>query len=83
MCAAIKSAPRQDSYLTHTENCALNTLHSYNDIIIVPADKGCATVVINREDYESKALEHFNDLRTYFPMNIDPTYELKNNINKY
>ena len=51
MCAAFKSAPPQQ-YLSPTDNLALKKIRTYNDIIIADAEKGFATVVINRDDYE-------------------------------
>jgi hypothetical protein len=52
---------------------ALRTLKNDRNIVIVPADKGCATVVMNRDDYERKVEEHLNDVETYEKQDNDST----------
>ncbi len=37
----------------------------YKSIIILPEDKGRATVILNRSDYKLKALDLLNDRHSY------------------
>ena len=52
-----------------------------DDIVILPADKGRATVVMNRKDYSAKMLTMLGDRDTYQLMAKDPTTSLENRIN--
>ena len=37
------------------------------DIVIKPADKGSATVIISKDDYETKVMDHLNNAQFYDP----------------
>jgi predicted GIY-YIG superfamily endonuclease len=63
------------SNLTKEETDALHSLKSRTDIIIKPADKGSAVVVMNREDYISEASRQLSDARFYQKLDHDPTLE--------
>ena len=43
------------------------------DIIILPADKGRCTVVLDKSEYHNKVCELLNDRKTYEPLKRDPT----------
>lgn len=47
---------------------ALKDLASDEDILVLPAYKGKATVVMNRADYEAKMFMMLNDESTYHPV---------------
>ena len=51
--------PKND--LTRDERKALKELLSDTTIVILPADKGRSTVILNREDYLEKCMDHINN----------------------
>ena len=51
--------------LTHAETTALKELKSLNHIVIKPADKGSAVVLLNREDYLTEGLMQLGDPKFY------------------
>ncbi|XP_046387902.1 uncharacterized protein LOC124157319 [Ischnura elegans] len=61
------------------EKKALRELRTNDDIIITPADKGNATVVMNKEDYISKINDLLND-DTYSEEKLDPTSRTQKGI---
>ena len=64
---ALKNSNRK-SNLTSYEKNAIKSLKEDNSIIIISADKEKATVVINKEDYNSKITTHLNDQNTYLKL---------------
>ena len=52
-----------------------------DDIVILSADKGRATVVMDRKDYSAKMLMMLGDQDTYQLMAKDPTTSLENRMN--
>ena len=58
------------------ERKALKDLKNDNDIIILPADKGCVTVILNKEDYYKKCDEHIKS-GPYEHLSKDPTNSIK------
>ena len=61
------------SRLNKEETRALNNLKKDDTIIILPADKGRKTVVMNKTDYINKATAILNDTNTYTKLDSDPT----------
>ena len=59
---------------------ALHELKKDNDIMILPADKGRATIVLDKSDYESKMQNLLSDTKTYEVLKKDPTPSVKNKI---
>ena len=57
---------------------ALQELKKDQTISILPADKGRATVVMDRSDYEDKIQNILKDTKTYEPLKKDPTTTFKN-----
>ena len=53
----LKTAVRPNSNICKEELRAMQSLKKRKDIIIAPADKGNATVVLDAVEYEKKALE--------------------------
>ena len=83
--------------LTTVQRRAIKTLKSNDDIIIKPADKGGAVVIMDREEYHKEALRQLSDNNLYEKLQEDPTkthtrelnqlirsfpYHLKNKITK-
>ncbi|XP_077778802.1 uncharacterized protein LOC144326219 [Podarcis muralis] len=64
------------SNLHKEEQKALTNLRKDNNIIILPADKGNATVVMNTSDYQAKLSNLLQD-PTYQPIKTDPTTYLE------
>ena len=60
---------------------ALKDLARDEDILILPADKGKATVVMNKADYDAKMMTMLKDESTYRPVKKDPTSSLERNMN--
>ena len=61
---------------TIMETRALKELRSNTDIIVLPSDKGRATVIMDRDDYNSKLSEMLSDTTTYKKLNRDPSAAL-------
>lgn len=61
---------------------ALKNLKNDKNIIILPADKGRMTVIMNRTDYFTKAEQLVKDAATYQEVKEDPTRRLENQVNK-
>ena len=66
--------PKHDN-LTKADRGALQNLKKRDDIIIKPADKGSAVVVMDREHYISEAERQLNDSNFYTSLDHDPTLE--------
>ena len=54
------SKPPKDN-LSKDERKALKELQSDTSIVILPADKGRSTVILNHEDYLEKCMDHINN----------------------
>ena len=55
---------------------ALHSLREDNSIIILPADKGRSTVILNKQDYINKCQDHLNN-GPYTKIPKDPTESVK------
>ena len=60
---------------------ALKELYSDQDIVILPADKGRVTVVMDTKEYDDKILHLLSDQDTYKNLKIDPTPTLQTKMN--
>ena len=69
------SKPPKDN-LSKDERKALKELQSDTSIVILPADKGRSTVILNREDYLEKCMDHINN-GPYQLLKKDPTIKIK------
>ncbi len=58
---------------TVEEKRAITSLKYDPNITIVPADKGGAPVIMDKEDYKAKALQQLSDAETYTTVTTDPT----------
>ena len=69
---------RPESNLTKGERSAMTVLmeDDNHNIIILPADKGRATVILNKHDYFAKCYEHV-DNGPYKYLKRDPTESIK------
>ena len=66
--------------LTKDERTALRSLQNRSDIVIKPADKGSAVVVMSREDYVAEAHRQLGDIQYYHQLDKDPTEALSTEI---
>nr|XP_022903159.1 uncharacterized protein LOC111415639 [Onthophagus taurus] len=67
----LKTATPPKSNLTMNERRALRTIREKPDIIILPTDKGNATVVMDRKEYDDK-IKSLLDPATYKKIKKDP-----------
>ena len=65
---ALRMARPPRPNLSYTQKTALNDLRKDNTIVILPADKGNATVVMDRSLYEEKMKEILLDGNTYWKL---------------
>ncbi|XP_055842472.1 uncharacterized protein LOC129909411 [Episyrphus balteatus] len=70
------------SNVSRDEMLALNELRREENILILSADKGNATVVLNRCDYLSKMNVLVEDVNIYLPVNYDPTARVLRKVTK-
>ena len=75
-----KAKPPRDN-LTKRERQALNTLKNRTDIVIKPADKGGALVIMDSKDYFPEGMRRLNDRNYYQKLNRNPTEEHENLVN--
>ena len=69
----VKTSKPPASNITRGERSAIKELRNDDSIEIIPADKGRATVVIDKTVYEEKALALLNEENVYSKLKKDPT----------
>ena len=79
--STIQSAPIPESNLTKDEQQALKRLKNDENIVILPADKGRVTVVMDKTDYYDKMDALVNDKQTYEELKRHPTPTLQRKLN--
>ena len=79
---AINCAQKQNN-ISKDEFSALKSLRTNNDIMVIPADKGNLTVIMNTIDYKNKFGEHLRDPDTYEMLNHDPSNDIRTEVNRY
>ena len=79
--STVQSASIPDNNLTKDEQQALKRLKNDNNIVILPADKGRVTVVMDKTDYFDKMDALVNDKQTYEELKRDPTPALQRKLN--
>ena len=77
---ALQSAKPPKPNLSPRQYRALMDLSKDEDIIIVPADKGKATVVLSKEEYIQKMRQITDDDSKYRILRRDPTVKTENRI---
>ncbi|KAJ8049244.1 hypothetical protein HOLleu_01906 [Holothuria leucospilota] len=82
MLRILKKAKMSKSNILHKEKVALSELKSDDSIIILPADKGRSTVVMNKEQYIEKMSNLIMEDKTYRPLKRDLTTSLENKLGK-
>ena len=77
---ALKSTNNAKSNITKEERQALKQLQKEESILILPADKGRATVVLDKQEYKEKVNIMLSDQKTYEKLNHDPTARYKRKL---
>ena len=70
----------QHDNLSKEERSALYSLKERDDIVIKPADKGSAVVVMDKSDYIQEAERQLSDNRFYKKLDSDPTVDFTQKI---
>ncbi|KAM7297972.1 uncharacterized protein ISCGN_023123 [Ixodes scapularis] len=71
---------RQQPNLPREEIAALRDLRGDTNIVILPADKGNSTVVLDRDAYENK-IQNLLDSSAYEKLRKDPTSQVQTKLN--
>nr|VZI22686.1 unnamed protein product [Spirometra erinaceieuropaei] len=79
--SSLLMAHRPREVLSKVERDALRELKAEKDLVIVPADKGRSTVVLDRTDYLQKAKGLLEDRQFYVPCATNPVKALTREIN--
>nr|VZI46903.1 unnamed protein product [Spirometra erinaceieuropaei] len=79
--SSLLMAHRLREVLSKVERDALRELKADKDLVIVPADKGRATVVLDRTDYLQKAKGLLEDRQIYVPCATNPLKALTREMN--
>ena len=80
MAGVLRSAKPPKSNISREERKALNDLKKEESVLILPADKGKATVLMDVQDYEDKLTEMLSDEKTYEQLSSDPTQRYKREL---
>ena len=67
--------------ITRKQSTSLKCLQQNENITILPADKGRATVILDKEDYIEKCNEHLTS-RPYTKLKKDPTSSIVSKVTK-
>ena len=82
VCNIVRKAKPPPSNITKDERRASEELRKTPDIVIAKADKGNATVVMDRKAYEEKATEVLGK-SPFKRIGKDQTKRIENRINRY
>ena len=69
----LRSSKLPKDNITKEQRLAVKEMRTWKDEVILPADKGNATVVMKRSDYNGKILQLLGDPTTYRKLPKDPT----------
>jgi len=76
----LKKAKPPVPNISKEEKLVLDKLRKETSIRIIPADKGRATVIMDKDDYETRVEEMLDDEKTYGKLNKDPTQRFKKKL---
>ena len=80
--STMQSALQDGGNLIKDEQHALKRLKNDEDIVILPADRGRVTVVMDKTDYHDKMDALVNDKQTYQELKRDSTPALQRKLNR-
>ena len=75
--------PSHRNNMSPNETRALKELCDNKDIVIKPADKGSAVVIMQREDYLKEGYRQLSDISYYRKLDHDPTAEFHQKIRNF
>ena len=75
--------PQRRKNLTLNERLALKELTENKTIIIKPADKGSAVVVMNRQDYLKEGFKQLSDTKYYMRLDHEPTLDFHKEVENF
>ncbi|XP_072021516.1 uncharacterized protein [Amphiura filiformis] len=78
--STLRSSKPPKSNVSIHERKAINVLKTEDSIVILPADKGKATVVLDKQEYNEKAEILLSDKKTYEELPSDPTQKYKRKL---
>ena len=70
----------KEQNVTKEERSAIRDLSNDDSIMILPADKGRVTVVMDKTEYTNKCNALLSDIKTYKKLKLDPTSKYKKEI---
>ena len=79
----LSNAKPPKSNLTEDETESLHKLQGYDDIIVLSADKGNCTVVMDKSDYDSKLMVLLNNSATYKIVTKNPNLAFEKRLNGF
>jgi dTDP-4-amino-4,6-dideoxygalactose transaminase len=82
VCAVLTSARKPTPNISKEERAAIKSLQDNTNICILQADKGNATVVMDRVEYNTKMSVILNDKSNYKKVLQDPTKGIERKLNK-
>jgi hypothetical protein len=68
--------------ITKEESLALKSLNNNKNLVVLKADKGGAIVVMNKENYIEKMLDHLNNSGSYKKLNKNPLNKIAKEVSK-
>ena len=77
----LSKSPKLTPNLSCAESQALKELKKIEGIVFLPADKGRATVIMDRDKHNEKILAMLSDEDVYRQLKGDPTASLERKIN--
>ena len=78
----MKLNQKSNDNISCKKRAAIQSLKRNKNIIIKPADKGGATVILNRSDYIKEGKNQLNHQQNYQPLSLDPTKNFKLELTK-
>ncbi|XP_072051644.1 uncharacterized protein [Amphiura filiformis] len=78
--SCLVNAKLPHSNISNEQREAIVALNQDSDILVLPADKGRCTVVIDKSDYVNKANDLLSDTKVYQPLKRDPTSGYKKKV---
>ena len=79
----LKTAKPPKQNLSKEEISAIKELKSYDDIVILNADKGNCTVVLDKTEYHKKVSILLQDPKTYRTVKKNPTSRIEKRLNSF
>ena len=79
----LKEAKPPRRNLSKEEQLAVKELKSYDDVIIINADKGNCTVILDKIDYDRKLMNLLKDKSTYQVVKNNPISKIERPLNSF